>query len=123
MKLPAVCRGATCFARSSSGYAGRVFARLGGAFDEAWAEPCEAKDAIVSSIAALATEDHPCGNLLRPRGYDLPTPTEAGYAKAGGQEPHGFAYSAVVPTSQRVGTKAGLAKKGEYYIIIVQYSG
>ncbi|MFA7158462.1 MAG: hypothetical protein WC299_04095, partial [Kiritimatiellia bacterium] len=30
---------------------------------------------------------HPCGNLLRPRGYDLPSPTEAGYAKAGGQEP------------------------------------
>ena len=33
---------------------------------------------------------HPCGNLLRPRGYDLPSPTEAGYAKAGGQEPQGF---------------------------------
>ena len=39
---------------------------------------------------------HPCGNLLRPRGYDLPSPAEAGYAKAGGQEPQGF-----------------LAKKGE----------
>ena len=33
---------------------------------------------------------HPCGNLLRPRGYDLPSPTEAGYAKAGGQEPQGI---------------------------------
>ncbi|MBI2438551.1 MAG: RNA polymerase sigma factor [Lentisphaerae bacterium] len=41
--------------RSSSGYAGRVFA-----------EPCEAKDAILSSIAASATEDPLCG---RPQGF------------------------------------------------------
>jgi len=46
-----------------------IFARLGGAFGEAWAESCEAKDAILSSIAASATEDHPCGNLLRQNGY------------------------------------------------------
>ena len=44
-----------------------------------FAEPCEATEAI-----------HPCGNLLRPRGCDLPSPTEAGCAKAGGQEPQGF---------------------------------
>lgn len=32
---------------------------------------------------------HPCGNPPL-AGYDLPSPTEAGYAKAGGQEPQGF---------------------------------
>ncbi|MBU0715266.1 MAG: hypothetical protein KJ964_07915 [Verrucomicrobia bacterium] len=41
--------------RSSIGYAGRVFA-----------EPCEARNAIVSSIVTLATEDPPCG---KPQGF------------------------------------------------------
>jgi ABC-type Fe3+/spermidine/putrescine transport system ATPase subunit len=36
---------------------------------EVWAKPSEAKDAILSSIAALATEDPSCGNLpAMPRG-------------------------------------------------------
>ena len=57
-----------------------------------FAEPCEAKDAILSFIATLATEDPPCG------------------------KPHGFPWPTRVVSGR-------LAKKGECYIIIVQYSG
>ena len=68
----------------------------------------EAKNAILSCHSSLgATEDPPCGNLLRPRGYDLPAPTEAGYAKAGGQEPQGF------PRPTRVASLAGLGLGGQ----------
>ena len=44
---------------------------------------------------------HPCGNLLRPRGYDLPSPTEAGYAKAGGQEPQGILPDVLISEQKR----------------------
>ena len=62
--------------RSSSGYAGRVFAEpcdLSGVAlqcpPKPWAKDgakTEAKEAISSSIAAAATEDHPCG---KPQGF------------------------------------------------------
>ena len=51
-----------------------------------------------SSFGQVALQAGPRGNLLRRSspGYDLPSPTVAGFAKAGGREPQGF-----------------LAKKGE----------
>jgi len=54
------------------------FARLGGAFGEAWAEPCATlRSSVLSGSARLEIR------------YDLSRPTEAGYAKTGGQEPQG----------------------------------